>query len=112
MSMKASKTSAADLFAFQLKAAGITFEREHKFHPDRRWRFDFALHPPNPYHYKLAVEIDGGLFTNGGHTRGRARIGDMTKDVEAMLLGWRVLRVPTDWIKNGIALDYVERLIK
>lgn len=98
-----------DLFAFQLKAAKIPFVQEHRFHATRRWRFDFWIESAS-----LAVEIDGGMFAagGGGHTRGRSRINDMTRDAEAMLMSIRVLRAPPEWVKPGILLAYVERLIR
>jgi hypothetical protein len=40
-------------------------EFEHRFHPVRRWRFDAAF-PAR----KVAVELDGGIFAAGRHTRG------------------------------------------
>ena len=39
--------------------------REHKFHPVRRWRFDLAF-----LENKLAIEIEGGVWIRGRHTRG------------------------------------------
>ena len=36
-------SAAEDLFEFQLRAAKVQgFEREVRFSPPRRWRFDFA----------------------------------------------------------------------
>ena len=60
---------------------------EYHWHPDRRYRADYAW----PLH-KILVEVDGGLWIAGGHSRGRARYHDMAKDRAAVLLGWRVLR--------------------
>lgn len=60
---------------------------EYRFHEKRRWRFDFAI--PSK---KIAVEIEGGVWTNGRHTRGRGYVGDMEKYNSAALLGWRILR--------------------
>lgn len=60
---------------------------EYRFYKQRRWRFDFAI--PSK---KIAIEIEGGVWTNGRHTRGRGYIGDMEKYNFAVLLGWRVLR--------------------
>ena len=96
-----------DLLAFQLNAAGLPHEREHRFHDKRKWRFDIAFPA-----VKLAIEIDGGLFVDGGHSRGRARINDMERDIAANLLGWLVVRMPPEWIKPGTALAHVERLVK
>ena len=64
--------------------------RELRFHPTRQWRFDFAW----PEH-KLAVEIDGGIFMQGGHNRGTQFADDAEKHNAAVLLGWRLLRYTT-----------------
>lgn len=60
---------------------------EHKFHPTRRWRFDYAFSDT-----KIAIEIEGGAFTRGRHTRGKGFISDMEKYNQATLLGWKLLR--------------------
>ncbi len=62
-------------------------EAEYQFHPKRRWRFDHAW-----VEYKIALEIDGGAWSNGRHTRGKGFLGDMEKLNEAVISGWRVLR--------------------
>ena len=52
--------------AQQVKFAGLPAPvAQHKFHPVRRWRFDLAW-PAN----MLAIEVDGGIWSNGRHTRG------------------------------------------
>jgi very-short-patch-repair endonuclease len=60
---------------------GWDLVREYRFHPERRWRFDFAF--PG---VKLGVEVDGR-----GHFRGKMST-DYDKQNEATRLGWRVLR--------------------
>ena len=62
---------------------------EHRFAASigRRWRFDFAW--PDRM---LAVEIDGGAFSGGRHTRGAGFVEDCRKMNAATLMGWRVLR--------------------
>ncbi len=70
------------------------FQKEYKFHPKRKWRFDFA-DPAN----KVAVEIDGGVFAGGRHTRGAGFRADCEKINAAAVLGWRVLRYVD---KNGM----------
>jgi len=79
----------------------------HQFHAyqhDRDWRFDFAW-PAD----RLAVEVDGGTFSSGRHTRGTGYEGDCEKLNEAVLRGWRVLRVTTAMVERGDALEFVER---
>jgi len=79
---------------------------EFRFHPTRRWRFDYAF--PTQM---LAVEIEGGLWTNGRHSRGSGAIADLEKYSEAAILGWRVLYATPDELKNGVALDRVMRAL-
>ena len=63
------------------------YQREYRFHPTRKWRFDFAW----PDH-KVAVEIEGGVWSHGRHNRATGFIEDCDKYNEATILGWRVLR--------------------
>lgn len=93
-------------FALQCKALGIKPEREYRFHPTRRWRFDFALVSD-----KIAIEIEGGIYTQGRHTRGKGFEADCEKYAEAVLLGWRVLRFSTGQVKSGVAISYLEKLM-
>ena len=95
-------------FDFQLRAAGIEFEREYKFHPKRKWKYDFSI-----VGCRLLIDCDGGQWKQGtGHNTGTGRERDCTKDAEAVLLGWTVLRFPTNMIDDGRALDYVEKFIE
>ena len=96
-----------DLLCWQLNNVGLPHEREHRFDDRRKWRFDIAFPA-----VKLAIEIDGGLFIDGGHSRGRARINDMERDIAANLLGWLVVRMPPEWVKPGKALAHIEQLVK
>jgi very-short-patch-repair endonuclease len=61
---------------------------ELQFEPLRRWRFDYSW--PEA---KIALEVEGGIWSGGRHTRGKGFIGDMAKYNHAARLGWRVLRV-------------------
>ena len=71
---------------------------EYRFSPPRRWRFDFAW----PGH-KVAVEVEGITYKNGGrHQRVAGFIADCHKYEVALMQGWRVYRVPGQWIaENG-----------
>lgn len=63
---------------------------EHKFHPSRRWRFDYAI--PE---IKLAMEYQGHAGFAGRAVSGHSTIKGLTNDCEkfnsAIGLGWRVL---------------------
>ena len=94
--------------AWRLTEAGLTgYALEHRFSPPRRWRFDFAW--PDR---KLAVEVEGGTFIGGRHTRGAAFEKDAEKYNEATLQGWRVLRVTPRMIADGRAMAMVERALE
>lgn len=65
---------------------GLAPVRQYKFHPVRKWRFDFAW--PDD---RLAVEVHGGTFSQGGHSRGSGQEKDFEKSNAAVVLGWRLL---------------------
>ena len=122
-----------EVLAVQLDDALIHYKREYVFHPTRRWRFDFAI-PSN----LIAVEVEGGLTgaplhcqacgatvmirtkagksivvrQSGRHNVGAGYQSDLEKYQEAVLLGWRVVRVSTADVKSGRAIDLVKRLLQ
>lgn len=80
--------------------------REHRWHPVRRWRFDFAW----PLH-RLAVEVEGAVWVRGRHTRGSGYIADAEKYNAATICGWRVLRYTPETIRTGAAAREVAELL-
>jgi len=66
---------------------GPAYVTEHRFHPVRKWRFDYAW--PDA---KVAFEIEGGIFSRGAHVRPRGIADDIDKGNAANELGWRVFR--------------------
>jgi very-short-patch-repair endonuclease len=94
-----------DQFAFQLDALKIKYEREAKPVPGRRWRVDFLIGK------WLAVEVEGGHWINGRHTRGKGFEGDCEKYNTLSNMGIRVLRVTSTHVKNGMALKWVDEAL-
>jgi very-short-patch-repair endonuclease len=82
-------------------------QKEYKFHPVRKWRIDLAWPA-----LKLAVEVEGGIWIRGRHTRPSGFIADMEKYNNLCLLGWSLLRVTTQQVRNGKALELIELWIK
>lgn len=80
---------------------------EYRFHPTRRWRFDLAV-----VDARVAVEIDGGSFVRGRHSRGAGQRSDMEKYGEALKLGWIVVRCMPEHVRSGQALSWVEAAMK
>jgi len=100
--------------AIALKAAGYDFEREHRFHPKRKWRLDFAI---KPLHQKIAIEFEGGVFLpKARHTSMIGYSNDVEKYREAVLLGWKILRYTAKELskKNGeyIIVEDLQRLLQ
>jgi len=93
--------------ALHLKVEGIAFVREYHFHPTRQWRFDFAF----PEHM-LAVEVDGNIWNQGRHTRGKGWEQDAEKLSEAAILGWYVMRFSTGQVKRLYALGQINAFIE
>lgn len=70
--------------------------REHKFHPTRKWCFDFAF-----VEQKVAVEIDGLVHSGqGGHQTVAGILADAEKAEAAQALGWIIYRVPGPWLAD------------
>jgi hypothetical protein len=59
----------------------------------------------------LALEVDGGTFSGGGHVRGAGVAKDCEKACEAAIRGWRVLRVDGDQVRDGRALEWARRAL-
>ena len=57
------------------------------------------------------MEVEGGVHSNGRHVRGKGFTEDCRKYSEAALLGWKVVRVTGEMVKNGEALALVERAL-
>jgi len=92
---------AATVIEAVCRAAGVPVPTtEFRFHPGRRWRFDFAW--PDR---KVALEVEGGAFAHGRHTRGAGFRNDLEKYNAATAAGWRVFRVlPEQVLSVGIEL--------
>jgi hypothetical protein len=76
---------------------------EHVFAPPRRWRFDLAW----PL-VKLAVEVQGGLFTRGRHVQGPALLREMEKLNRANVDGWAVVLVTPQQVRDGTLTNWLQ----
>ena len=103
------KATAVDALKWQVEQAlGITLDAEYRFHPTRKWRFDLAC--PDRM---VAVEIEGIVWRGevGRHQRAKGYQSDCEKYNEALILGWRVLRVTPDQVNKGQALAWVKATV-
>ncbi len=99
------KTHFAAVLASYCRTHGLPAPApECRFHPARRWAFDFAWPAA-----RVALELEGAAFTAGRHTRGKGFSDDCVKYTEAALLGWKVLRCTWPQVEAGLVWAYLDR---
>lgn len=87
----------------QIADAGLPAPKtEFRFAPPRRWKFDLCWD-----FYRLAVEVEGGTWILGRHSRGKGYEQDCEKYARATIQGWRVIRVTGNMVRDGRALLYI-----
>lgn len=98
----------------QIRLAGLPEPvREYTFHANRNWRFDFCWKSQ-----LVACEIEGGIWmqTETGRSKGHAHPerfqSDCEKYNEAALYGWLVIRVTPEMVRDGRALDWLDRALR
>lgn len=93
-----------DRLAWQIQAKDLPPpEREFRFHPSRRWRLDFAWPQLG-----IAIEVQGGTWNQGRHSRPRGYENDCEKLNAAQTAGWCVLQATSDMVKDGRAIRAIE----
>jgi len=96
------KNEAGDLLCIHLAELGMEFIREFKFYAERKWRADFCI-----VEHSVLIEINGGVWNQGRHTRGQGFIADMDKLNHATMLGFRVLQFSTEQVLDGTAKKFL-----
>jgi very-short-patch-repair endonuclease len=118
-------SEAEESLALHLRANGVEFEREYRFAADacggvgkglrarlvdaglKDWRADFAMIDD-----MLLVEVEGGGWSGGRHTRGAGFEGDLAKYDAAMRLGYVVYRCSPAMVKTGRAIETIMALVE
>ena len=94
-------------FLASLLAAGLPEPgREVQVQPGRRWRFDFA-YPERG----IAMEVEGGTYSGGRHTRGHGFHADCEKYNAATAQGWRVYRFDGPMVRSGAAARFMAQVM-
>lgn len=88
------------------KELDVTVTPEYRFDDTRKWRIDYAIVP-----HKIAIEVEGGAFTQGRHTRGAGFIADMEKYNELTRAGWRLIRVTPQKLMSMNTINLIKDLI-
>lgn len=59
----------------------------------------------------MAVEIEGGTYCGGRHVRPDGYRKDCEKYNTAASMGWLVFRFTSDMVRNGNAVNFMERVL-
>lgn len=89
------------------KAHKIAYKPEFKFCEHRRWKADFLI-----LGTKILVEVEGGTWSGGRHTRGQGYADDCEKYNWAAANGWIVLRFTTQQVNSGNAIKTILEALK
>jgi very-short-patch-repair endonuclease len=99
---------ADELFLRLLKAKGLPVPiPEYRFHPTRKYRADYCW----PLH-RLILEVDGGIWVQGRHTRGAGWLKDTEKMALAAILGYRWMRATPQMLRGPQLLGWLAEALK
>ena len=84
---------------------GWELKKEHKFAEGRRFRFDYYV---DFLTSGIAIELEGGVWSRGRHTRPTGFLNDMEKYNLAASMGILVFRVPS----HDISTKWLSPIIK
>lgn len=104
-------------------------ELEFKFHPTRKWRFDFAWPDARSYSNcfieeqdgpvaeyltckPLAMEVQGGIFVAGRHSRGAALLKEWEKLNAAAEMGYRIIYCQPADLCTQATVDLIKRCLQ
>jgi len=100
-----------DIFLGQVEGAGLPSPVRQSSEPwegsGRRFIADFFWPREG-----LVVEIDGGVWNGGRHTRGAGFESDCEKQAIAVANGYRYLRFAGKHVKDGSAIDFVSLVLR
>lgn len=109
--VKENADSALEVTFFrQIVGVGLPLPlQQYKWHPERKFKADFAYDFPP---FKLLIEVDGGTWQQMGHSTGSGIERDHIKDAEALILGFKTLRLTGTMVKDGSGIKYLEQIFK
>ncbi len=110
-----------DILRAYLKQKGIELKSEYKFKKNRKWLIDMYFEYDKQDRYlglnsyttlKIGIEQEGGVWTQGRHTRGQGFIDDMEKYNAATLAGIQIYRFTPQMIEQNEEILLVKRLLE
>lgn len=91
----------------RLERAGLPLgEGQCRIVPGRQFVWDRCWR-----NQRVAVEVQGGIWINGAHSRGSGVERDSIKQSMAAALGWRVLPITKSMIEDGTAVALIAQAL-
>jgi hypothetical protein len=92
----------------RLEAASLPLgQGQYRFFPGHQYRWDRCW-----VAQMVAVEVQGGVWSNGAHSRGSGVQRDCLKLSIGAALGWRVLPVTREMIESGRAVELIAQALE
>lgn len=105
--MKRKRSQWESLLELHMRERGLRPAVEYVFAPPRKWRLDFAF--PSE---RVAVEVEGGIWTRGRHSRGYGVVGDIEKYNALALAGFLLIRCTPAMVQSLEAVRLVEQALE
>lgn len=106
---KVRKVDKIDLFSVYCVQSGLPEpEREKRFHPVRRWRIDYYFERDGR---RVALEVEGGAWTQGRHTRGAGFIADMDKYNAITAAGIALIRRTPSQLMTDETIQIIKKIL-
>lgn len=103
------KVKKIDLFPLACVKYGLPEPvAEYRFDAKRRWRIDYYFEHNGR---RVGVEVEGGVWTNGRHTRGKGFVADMEKYNAAQSVGIAIVRVTPGNLLKSETFDLIKKTL-
>ena len=79
---------------------------EFVFAYPRKWRWDWAWPLDG-----VALEVNGGVWVRGKHSRGAGQLNDFAKWSEGAARGWKVLHTTPADLESTVLCDQIRRAL-
>jgi len=94
------------IFQADCQRAGLPIPTpEYRFHPKRKWRVDYFFEKDGK---QIALEVEGGAYTGGRHTRPTGYLKDVEKYNALTLSGIYLLRTVPSKIHSKETIEMVK----
>ena len=104
------KDKTAHLFARLCEVSGLPAPiPEYRFHPTRKWRIDYYFGRNGK---RVALEVEGGVWTGGRHTTGKGFMGDMGKYNAISTAGIVLLRTTPDRLMTIETFEMIKQALR